>query len=135
MKRATDEPQEIEVTVQDAGRQMSLRVNQPSVVVTFLQDETDGRKFREIGRYTTFARNEWAGRTTAKPLHSHVTAPLRLATRLLPVAQRGEWLEEQRSYLADLSTPRERWAWVLSQLLAMPKYAYTVRASREKEPA
>ncbi|MFF0160194.1 hypothetical protein ACFYRY_22065 [Streptomyces sp. NPDC005263] len=135
MKGATDEPQELEVTVKDAERQMSFRVNKPRVVVKFLQDETDDRKFREIERYTIFTRNEWVGRATAKPLHNHVTAPLRLATRLLPVAQRGEWLEEQRSYLADLSTPRKRWAWMLSQLIAMPKYAYTVRASREKEPA
>ncbi|MGW1068270.1 hypothetical protein ACWD4F_27580 [Streptomyces aureus] len=57
------------------------------------------------------------------------------AARLLPLAERADWLEEQQGYLADLSPGRARWMWVLSQLAAMPRYAYTVRTGREEEPA
>ncbi|WP_381805462.1 hypothetical protein [Streptomyces niveus] len=60
---------------------------------------------------------------------------LRLAVRLLPPGERAEWLEEQRGYLEDLPARRQRWAWVLSTLLAMPRYAYTVRSGSEKESA
>ncbi|MEU6687759.1 hypothetical protein [Streptomyces sp. NPDC046832] len=60
---------------------------------------------------------------------------LREAARLLPPAERGDWLEEQQGYLADLPSRRARWIWVLSQLAAMPRYAYTVHTGREKEPA
>ncbi|MDQ1064618.1 hypothetical protein [Streptomyces canus] len=60
---------------------------------------------------------------------------LRGATRLLPSAEREDWLEEQRGYLADLPSRRARWGWVLRQLAAMPRYAYTVRTGREKEAA
>ncbi|MFD3884852.1 hypothetical protein [Streptomyces microflavus] len=60
---------------------------------------------------------------------------LRLAVRLLPPGERAEWLEEQRGYLEDLPSRRHRWAWVLSTLLAMPRYAYTVRSGSEKESA
>jgi hypothetical protein len=60
---------------------------------------------------------------------------LRCATRLLPLDERNDWLEEQQGYLADLSSRRSRWSWVLRQLTAMPRYAYTVRTGREREPA
>uniref|UniRef100_UPI002F910C49 hypothetical protein n=1 Tax=Streptomyces cellulosae TaxID=1968 RepID=UPI002F910C49 len=60
---------------------------------------------------------------------------LRCATRLLPLDERNGWLEEQQGYLADLSSRRARWSWVLRQLTAMPRYAYTVRTGREREPA
>lgn len=60
---------------------------------------------------------------------------LRCATRLLPLDERNDWLEEQQGYLADLSSLRSRWSWVLRQLTAMPRYAYTVRTGREREPA
>ncbi|MEW1569250.1 hypothetical protein AB0454_40610 [Streptomyces sp. NPDC093509] len=60
---------------------------------------------------------------------------LRGAVRLLPSAEREDWLEEQQGYLADLPSRRARWMWTLSQLAAMPRYAYTVRTGREKEPA
>lgn len=60
---------------------------------------------------------------------------LRLLAVLLPGQERSEWLEEQRGYLADLPGRRARWAWIASQLVAMPRYAYTVRTGSGKEPA
>ncbi|MBQ0855654.1 hypothetical protein J8N05_46710 (plasmid) [Streptomyces sp. BH-SS-21] len=57
------------------------------------------------------------------------------AAGLLPSAEREDWLEEQRGYLVDLPSRRARWGWVLRQLAAMPRYAYTVRTGREKETA
>ncbi|MFD9807610.1 hypothetical protein ACFWZZ_10870 [[Kitasatospora] papulosa] len=60
---------------------------------------------------------------------------LALAGRLLPADERAGWVEEQRSYLADLPGGRPRWQWVFAQMLAMPRYVYTVRTGREKEPA
>ncbi|CUM44132.1 hypothetical protein H4W23_00435 [Streptomyces gardneri] len=60
---------------------------------------------------------------------------LRLAVRVLPVGERAEWLEEQRGYLADLLTRRQRWSWILATLMAMPRFAYTVRTGAEKETA
>ncbi|MER8237488.1 hypothetical protein [Streptomyces sp. NPDC094049] len=54
---------------------------------------------------------------------------------LLPVRERAGWLEEQRGYLADLPTSGERWKWICSTILAVPRYAYTVRTGREKERA
>ena len=60
---------------------------------------------------------------------------LRFVAALLPVDERSAWLEEQRRYLADLPRRRARWAWVVAQLLAMPRYAYTVRTSNETERA
>ncbi|MFK0221164.1 hypothetical protein ACIQWN_23600 [Streptomyces vinaceus] len=60
---------------------------------------------------------------------------LHLAVRVLPSEERRDWLEEQRGYLSDLPTRRRQWAWVLSQLWAMPRYAYTVRTGTDKETA
>ncbi|WP_143060217.1 PAS domain S-box protein [Streptomyces sp. TLI_105] len=60
---------------------------------------------------------------------------LQLGALLLPAAERAEWLEEQAGYLADLPRLSDRWKWILNQLFAMPRYAYTVRSGREKEPA
>ncbi|MFC8596675.1 hypothetical protein [Streptomyces atroolivaceus] len=60
---------------------------------------------------------------------------LALAGRLLPADERAGWVEEQRGYLADLPGGCSRWQWVLAQMLAMPRYVYTVRTGREKEPA
>ncbi|GAA0664807.1 hypothetical protein GCM10009548_36030 [Streptomyces malaysiensis subsp. malaysiensis] len=60
---------------------------------------------------------------------------LRLIALLLPGKERTEWLEEQRGYLADLSDRRGRWAWIARQIIAMPRYAYTVRTGGEREPA
>ena len=60
---------------------------------------------------------------------------LRLASRCLPRGQRDDWLEENRGYLCDLPTHRARLAWVLEQVLGMPRYAYTVRTGCEKESA
>ncbi|MFD0435568.1 hypothetical protein [Streptomyces chartreusis] len=58
---------------------------------------------------------------------------LRYATCLLPVAERDDWLEEQRGYLVDMPSRRARWRWIVAQLAAMPRFAYTVRTGREKE--
>ncbi|MFI0156709.1 hypothetical protein [Streptomyces lydicus] len=60
---------------------------------------------------------------------------LRLTTLLLPGSERADWLEEQRGYLADLPKRRACWGWIIAQLLAMPRYAYTVRTGRERESA
>ncbi|AQU67728.1 hypothetical protein [Streptomyces niveus] len=60
---------------------------------------------------------------------------LRLVAVLLPGDERSEWLEEQRRYLTDLPSRRARWAWVVAQLVAMPRYAYAVRTGNETEPA
>lgn len=65
---------------------------------------------------------------TARPV-------LWLAVRLLPAADRADWLEEQRGYLADLPSPRGRRAWAVRQLAAMPRYALAVRTGRDKESA
>ncbi|MFC4508252.1 MULTISPECIES: hypothetical protein [Streptomyces] len=59
----------------------------------------------------------------------------RLAARVLPESERGDWLEEQRGYLADLGALRARWRWIAKQLMAMPRYAYTVRTGAKKESA
>ncbi|MBQ0855651.1 hypothetical protein J8N05_46690 (plasmid) [Streptomyces sp. BH-SS-21] len=66
---------------------------------------------------------------------SRVPGALRWATHLLPLVEREDWLEEQRGYLADLPSRRACWGWVVRQLAAMPRYAYTVRTGREKEAA
>ncbi|MDH2393980.1 hypothetical protein QCN29_35575 [Streptomyces sp. HNM0663] len=58
-----------------------------------------------------------------------------MATQLLPAHERVDWLEEQRGYLADLPARRERWAWTLAQLIALPRYTYTLRTGRRREPA
>ncbi|MDQ0935062.1 hypothetical protein [Streptomyces turgidiscabies] len=71
----------------------------------------------------------------AEGASSYMSSVLRLAVRLMPTAERAEWLEEQRGYLADLPTRQARWAWLVAQLVAMPRYAYTVRTGREKESA
>lgn len=60
---------------------------------------------------------------------------LRFATRLLPPAERSNWVEEQQGYLVDLSSRRARWGWVFRQVAAMPRYAYTVHTGRETESA
>ncbi|WP_331720523.1 hypothetical protein OG851_42915 (plasmid) [Streptomyces sp. NBC_00161] len=60
---------------------------------------------------------------------------LRLTVQVLPPEERAEWLEEQRGYLTDLLTWHQRWAWVLATVIAMPRYAYTVRTGTEKESA
>ncbi|MET4923255.1 hypothetical protein P3L51_12975 [Streptomyces sp. PSRA5] len=60
---------------------------------------------------------------------------LRLVARLLPGAAQSDWLEEQRAYLTDLPDRRARRRWVVSTLLGMPRYAYTVRTGRRKEAA
>ncbi len=62
-------------------------------------------------------------------------ALLRLLALLLPGGEQADWLEEQQGYLADLPTRRARWGWIVRQLLAMPKYAYTVRSEQEREAA
>ncbi|MFF4563014.1 hypothetical protein [Streptomyces sp. NPDC001435] len=48
----------------------------------------------------------------------------------LPGDEQTEWLEEQRGYLTDLPGRWSRWSWIVMQLLAMPRYAYTVRTGR-----
>lgn len=63
------------------------------------------------------------------------TRVLRLVGLLLPAADREEWLEEQRGYLADLPARAARWQWVAQTVLGMPRYAYTVRTGRRKETA
>ena len=55
---------------------------------------------------------------------------LRLVAWLLPGDEQTEWLEEQRGYLTDLPGRRPQWSWIVKQLLAMPRYAYTVRTGR-----
>jgi hypothetical protein len=60
---------------------------------------------------------------------------LRFIAVLLPGDERSDWVEEQRRYLEDLPRRRARWAWLVAQLLAMPRYAYTVRTSNEAERA
>jgi hypothetical protein len=60
---------------------------------------------------------------------SRAAIGLALASLLLPCAARLGWLEEQRGYLADLNIQRERLLWVLSQVIGMPRYAYTVRTA------
>lgn len=60
---------------------------------------------------------------------------LRLIASILPVEERPEWLEEQRAYLVDLPSRRAQWLWVAAQLVAMPRYAYTVRTGSETESA
>ncbi|MEU8990423.1 hypothetical protein AB0C98_28970 [Streptomyces sp. NPDC048558] len=67
--------------------------------------------------------------------HSVGEGLLRLTALLLPRGERVDWLEEQRGYLADLPTRRACWGWIFAQLLAMPRYAYTVRTGRERESA
>jgi hypothetical protein len=57
---------------------------------------------------------------------TYITA-LRLVAWLLPGGERTEWLEEQHGYLTDLPDSWSRWSWIVKQLLAMPRYAYTVR--------
>ncbi len=59
----------------------------------------------------------------------------RVLALLLPADERHEWVEEQRGYLADLPGRRAQWAWIVDQLLAMPRYAYTVRSGRDTGPA
>ncbi|MBD0737461.1 hypothetical protein [Streptomyces sp. CBMA29] len=63
------------------------------------------------------------------------TGALRLASLLLPWAERAGWLEEQRGYLADMPGRRARRVWIATTVLAMPRYACTVVTGREKEPA
>ncbi|MBE4739814.1 hypothetical protein [Streptomyces caniscabiei] len=64
---------------------------------------------------------------------------LRLLAWLLPGDEQTEWLEEQRGYLTDLPGRWSQWSWIVMQLLAMPRYAYTVRTDRfgslRREPA
>jgi hypothetical protein len=60
---------------------------------------------------------------------------LTCAARLLPGQERDDWLEENRAYLSDIDGRlRRRW-WVVRQVLAMPRYAYTVRTDAKKESA
>ncbi|RST00532.1 PAS domain S-box protein [Streptomyces sp. WAC07149] len=60
---------------------------------------------------------------------------LHLGALLLPAEERRGWLEEQKAILADLPGRREQWRWIIEQLFAMPRYAYTVRSGRDKESA
>ncbi len=60
---------------------------------------------------------------------------LQLGALLLPAEERAEWLQEQAACMAGLPTRGERWRWIIDQLFAMPRYAYTVRSGREKESA
>ncbi|MFJ5291120.1 hypothetical protein [Streptomyces sp. NPDC088348] len=66
-------------------------------------------------------------------------AALRLMAWFLPGDEQIEWLEEQRGYLTDLPGRWSQWSWIVMQLLAMPRYAYTVRTGRSEslrcEPA
>ncbi|RSS54699.1 PAS domain S-box protein [Streptomyces sp. WAC07061] len=60
---------------------------------------------------------------------------LHFGALLLPAEERSGWLEEQRAILYCLPGRREQWRWILKQLFAMPRFAYTVRSGRDKEPA
>ncbi|WP_329012376.1 hypothetical protein [Streptomyces sp. NBC_00690] len=60
---------------------------------------------------------------------------LRFAVRLLPAADREDWLEEQAGYLADLPSHQARRAWAVKQVVAMPRYAVAVRTGHAKESA
>jgi hypothetical protein len=68
-------------------------------------------------------------------VHSVHRGLLRLVSVLLPGDQREEWLEENRAYLGDIDGSFGRCWWVVGQLLAMPRYAYTVRTDAKKESA
>ena len=54
---------------------------------------------------------------------------LRLAAALLPRQARQDWLEEQRGYMADLPSRKDRTHWVLSEIRGLPAYVYTVRTA------
>ncbi|MGE7384504.1 hypothetical protein ACQKM2_03230 [Streptomyces sp. NPDC004126] len=58
---------------------------------------------------------------------------LHLGALLLPAEERRGWLEEQKAILFGLPGRREQWKWIIDQLFAMPKFAYTVRSGRDKD--
>lgn len=89
----------------------------------------------EWDRKTVMAYPAYPAYPMAESASARRTRTLRLASLLLPPAERGEWLEEQRGYLADMSGRRARWGWIVMTVLGMPRYAYTVITGREKEPA
>lgn len=60
---------------------------------------------------------------------------LPLGALLLPAEERRGWVEEQKAILSDLPGRREQWIWIIEQLFAMPRFAYTVRSGRDKESA
>jgi hypothetical protein len=60
---------------------------------------------------------------------------LSLGGLLLPAAERSDRVEENPAYLADAEGRWSRYWWVIRQLLAMPRYAYTVRTDSKKESA
>jgi len=52
---------------------------------------------------------------------------LRIAAALIPRKDRGDWLEEHRSYLADLDGRRERLNWVFGVLRGLPALVTVLR--------
>ncbi|GGN20023.1 hypothetical protein GCM10011609_71510 [Lentzea pudingi] len=76
-----------------------------------------------------------AGRGGVALPSSQRSLALSVAARLLPGREREDWLEENRAYLGDIDGRlRRRW-WVFRQVLAMPRYSYTVRTDVDKETA
>jgi len=57
------------------------------------------------------------------------SAVLAFAALVLPEYVRADWLEEHRTYLADLPSRRARLLWLCLELAGMPRYSYTVRTS------
>lgn len=60
---------------------------------------------------------------------------LRLVALVLPPSIRGDWLEEHRAYLDDLTARPARVRWLCREVRGMLRYAYTVRTSGRKELA
>lgn len=116
-----------------AGFRTEVLEEDSGYLVRFIDTEQGHEYGMTVSRRT--ARATLRIMKAAESPASDDTAVLRFATRLLPSTERGEWLEEQRGYLTDLSTRRERWVWILAQFIAMPRYAYTVRTGRERESA
>jgi hypothetical protein len=60
---------------------------------------------------------------------------LRMLAWILPHEERADWLEERRAFLYDLTGIREQTRWIIGDLIALPRHAYTLRTGPKKESA